>query len=143
MTRKGRWFSTPPSRRGNRCGWRSRRSCCSSARRYRLTCQEAAARSVEVQQKNRETFSDVVAFNQAAPSVPRQFPAVKPSCSYLAMRLTAGNCRGSCFLRLIKNKKSPLLLSSCWKLMTASQNRYFRTPPELRSNSGGYLRLWD
>ena len=28
-------------------------------------------------EKNREAFSDVVAFNQAAPSVPRQFPAVK------------------------------------------------------------------
>jgi hypothetical protein len=55
---------------------KSRDNASSATRRYRLKCQAAAARCVEVQRNYFEVLSAVVIFHQAAPSLPRKLPAV-------------------------------------------------------------------
>jgi len=48
------------------------------------------------------------AFHQAALRVPRASTEVKPSCSFLAMRLTSVDARGAELVRLMKAKKQPV-----------------------------------
>jgi hypothetical protein len=52
------------------------RKRCRCAGRYRLDCQEAAARCVELQRNYPEGLSDDVNFNQAALRLPRKLAAV-------------------------------------------------------------------